>query len=99
MPGRSTTFDNYSGDPPGVLVCLDDDDLGMSLKNAERRRADVESAEAVAQGFMLFRRQKLISEEADKIFEQHVVNFSKPWPHPPSLAPLSIAFYYLCSAQ
>lgn len=69
----------FAGDPPGVLVCLDDDDFGMSFENSERGGMDVESAEVPAQGFMLLSRQILIAEKDDEIVEQRIVEFLKPF--------------------
>jgi hypothetical protein len=64
---------------PGIFIGLDNDDFRVAIENSEWGGVNVESAEALAEGFVLRGRQILISEEDDEIVEQRFADFLKPF--------------------
>jgi len=76
---RDVGMPEFSRDMPGIFVGLDNDDFRVAIENSEWGGVNVESAEALAEGFVLRGRQILISEEDDEIVEQRFVDFPKPF--------------------
>jgi hypothetical protein len=60
-----------------MIVGLDQHDFGMTLKNTERRRMDMEWAEAPPQRLVLIGRQFLVAKKDDQVVEQGTPKFSQ----------------------
>jgi hypothetical protein len=58
----------------GVLVGVDDEDLGMALHEAGRGGMHGEVAEEPAEGLLGFGRQALVPEEDDRVLDEGVVH-------------------------